>query len=183
MFDLFKTKAEAVNAEVHRFASKDEALAFIKQTFRDEGVADEPRKYAVWVDSPVLEGVDKDALASEFPGLKFNVTRDSAEKALVGVTQMNWALANTGTVVQNSTASAERLASMLPTIHVAMVGTDQILPDMPTLMETVHPKDAPYLALISGPSRTADIERVLTIGVHGPERLIVVCIDDLGGKN
>jgi L-lactate dehydrogenase complex protein LldG len=39
----------------------------------------------------------------------------------------------------------------------------------------------PYLSFITGPSRTADIERVLTLGVHGPERLVIVCVDDLGG--
>uniref|UniRef100_A0A7C3W8S5 Lactate utilization protein n=1 Tax=Fundidesulfovibrio putealis TaxID=270496 RepID=A0A7C3W8S5_9BACT len=182
MFDLFKTKAEAVNAEVHRFPGKQEALAFIKETFKTEGIAD-ASKSAVWVDCPFLEGVDKDELAKAFPGLSFNVTRDSAEKAHIGVTQMHWGIANTGTLVQNSTAAHERLASMLPWIHLAIVGTDKILPDMPSLMETVHPKDAAYIALISGPSRTADIERVLTIGVHGPERLIIVCIDDLGGNN
>jgi L-lactate dehydrogenase complex protein LldG len=37
--------------------------------------------------------------------------------------------------------------------------------------------------MITGPSRTADIERVLTIGVHGPERLVIVFIDQLGGAN
>ncbi|MFZ5427305.1 MAG: LutC/YkgG family protein [Thermodesulfobacteriota bacterium] len=182
MFDLFKTKAEAVSAEVHRFPGKQEALAFIKETFKTEGISD-ASKSAVWVDSPFLEGIDKDELAKECPGLSFNVTRDTAEKAHIGVTQMHWGIANTGTLVQDSTAAPERLASMLPWIHLAIVGTDKILPDMPSLMETVHPKDAGYIALISGPSRTADIERVLTIGVHGPERLIIVCIDDLGGNN
>lgn len=183
MFDLFKAKAEAVSAEVHRFATKSEGLAFIKETFRTEGIADEPKKYAVWTDCPILEGVDKDEMVKEFPGLKFNVTRDLAEQSHIGVTQMQWGLANTGTVAQNSTAVAERLASSLSWIHVAIVGTANILPDMPALLETVHPKDCAYLALITGPSRTADIERVLTIGVHGPERLIIVCIDDLGGAN
>ena len=37
--------------------------------------------------------------------------------------------------------------------------------------------------MITGPSRTADIERVLTIGVHGPERLVIVFVDELGGTN
>jgi len=183
MFELFKAKAEAVSAEVHRFAAKGEALDFIKETFRKEGVADAPQAYGVWTECPFLEGVDKDALAKEFPGLKFNVTRDLSEQARIGVTQMNWGLANTGSVCQNSSDPKERLASMLPFIHLAIIGTGQILPDMPALLEAVHPKDCAYLAIISGPSRTADIERVLTIGVHGPERLIVVCIDDLGGSN
>lgn len=183
MFDLFKAKAEAVNAEVHRFADKAQAMAFIKQTLQTEGVADAPQSYAVWADSPFLDGVDKDALVREFPGLTFGVTRSRAEQARVGVTQMQWGVANTGTLAQNSTVPSERLASMLPLVHLAIVGTEAILPDMPTLLETVHPKDAAYIALISGPSRTADIERVLTIGVHGPERLIIVCVDDLGGSN
>ncbi|MBI4806477.1 MAG: lactate utilization protein [Desulfovibrio sp.] len=183
MFDLFKAKAEAVSAEVHRFASKGEALAFIKETFRTEQVADAPHSYAVWTECPFLKDVDTDELAKEFPGLKFSVTRDLAEQARIGITQMNWGLANTGSVCQNSSDPKERLASMLPWIHLAIIGTNQILPDMPTLLETVHPKDCAYLAIITGPSRTADIERVLTIGVHGPERLIIVCIDDLGGQN
>ena len=183
MFDLFKAKAEAVSAEVHRFPDKAQAMAFIKETLAKEGVADAPGKYAVWVDSPFLAGHDKDAMAKEIPGLTFGVTRDRAEQAHIGITQMHWGIANTGTLVQDSTAAAERLASMLPFIHLAIVGTEAIVADMPTLLETVHPKDSAYIALISGPSRTADIERVLTIGVHGPERLIVVCVDDLGGTN
>lgn len=182
MFDLFKAKAEAVSAEVHRFAAKDQALDFIKETFRKEGVADEAGFYAVWTGCQFLNGVDTDALAKEFPGLKFSVTRDLAEKARIGVTQMNWGIANTGTVAQNSADPKERLASTLPWIHMAILDTDTILPDMPAFLDAAHPKDSAYLALISGPSRTADIERVLTIGVHGPERLIVVCVDGLGGK-
>ena len=45
------------------------------------------------------------------------------------------------------------------------------------------PKSAHYIAMITGPSRTADIERVLTIGVHGPERLVIVFIDQLEKNN
>ena len=106
-----------------------------------------------------------------------------AEQAKIGITQMHWGIANTGTVAQNSTAAEERLASSLPWLHIAILGTKQILPDLPALLQVVDPRECAYLALISGPSRTADIERVLTIGVHGPERLMVICIDELGGLN
>jgi len=183
MFDAFKAKAEAVSAEVHRFATKAEALSFIRETLTKEGVADTPYSYAVWTDCPFLEGVDRDELATAHPGLKFSVSRDLAEKSKIGITQMQWGIANTGTVAQNSTAAEERLASSLPWLHIAILGTKQILPDLPALLQAVNPKDCAYLALISGPSRTADIERVLTIGVHGPERLMVICIDELGGLN
>jgi L-lactate dehydrogenase complex protein LldG len=54
---------------------------------------------------------------------------------------------------------------------------------MPTLLTRLRPEVSGYIAMITGPSRTADIERVLTIGVHGPDRLIIVCVDELEGAN
>jgi L-lactate dehydrogenase complex protein LldG len=47
----------------------------------------------------------------------------------------------------------------------------------------MHPDKSSYLTLITGPSKTADIERVLAIGVHGPERIVILCVDELGGMN
>ena len=67
-----------------------------------------------------------------------------------------------------------------PTIHVAVVPTDAIQPDMASALARVHPSQTGYISMITGPSRTADIERVLTIGVHGPARLVVVFVDELG---
>jgi len=183
MFELFKTKAEVASAEVHRFAAKAQALDFIKETLRKEDVADAPGSYAVWAGCPFLDGVDKDQLTKEFPGLSFEVTRDRAEKARMGLSQMQWGLADTGTVAQNASDPRERLVSMLPWIHIAILETSRILPDMASFFATVRPEENAYLAFITGPSRTADIERVLTIGVHGPERLIVVLVDDMGGQN
>jgi len=183
MFDSFKMRAEAVSSEVHRFATKAEALEFVVQFMQKEGIADVPESYAVWADGPVLKGVDKKALAQKVPGLKFEVTRDLAKNAKVGITQMEWGLANTGTLAQDSTAVEQRLASSLSWIHVAFIATDKILADLPSLMTKMHPNQSGYIALITGPSRTADIERVLTIGVHGPERLVIVCVDELGGMN
>jgi L-lactate dehydrogenase complex protein LldG len=70
------------------------------------------------------------------------------------------------------------MVSTLPPIHVALIGTDRILKDMNDVLGHLRPDQINYIAFITGPSRTADIERVLTIGVHGPERLIVVVVDD-----
>jgi L-lactate dehydrogenase complex protein LldG len=58
------------------------------------------------------------------------------------------------------------------------VPTASLLPDLAAVLARVDPRTSTYLAFITGPSRTADIERVLTIGVHGPGRLIIVFVDD-----
>lgn len=183
MFDTFKAKAEAAGCQVVRFATSAEALDFILQFMRDEGVADAPGTYAVWADCPFLKGLDRQELAKRVPGLTFNVTRQTAKDARIGVTQMHWGIANTGTLAQDSSAVEQRLASALTWIHIALVGTADIVADLPALMTKMHPSQHGYIALITGPSRTADIERVLAIGVHGPERLLVISVDELGGMN
>ncbi len=183
MYEAFKAKAEGAGCEVVRFATKVQALDSILQFMRDEGVADGPGTYAIWADSPFLEGMDTKALEGKVPGLKFAVTRQLAKDARIGVTQMDWGIVNTGTLAQNSFAVEQRLASALTWIHIALIGTDQLVPDLPALMAKMRPDKNGYIALITGPSRTADIERVLAIGVHGPERLRIVCVDELGGLN
>lgn len=179
MFDQFKARAEGVSAEVHRLAGKDEALEFILDFLAKNGAADAPGSYALWADCPFLTGLDRQALARRAPGLKFSVTRELAAQCLIGISQMDWGLANTGTVAANATAVESRLVATLPWIHMAILPTDRILPDLPALLAQVKPSEMAYLSLVTGPSRTADIERVLTIGVHGPERLIIVCVDGL----
>ncbi|MBL0224838.1 MAG: lactate utilization protein [Geobacteraceae bacterium] len=178
MYEQFKARAEGVSAEVYRFETKTVALDFIVGFLQREGCADEPHAYALWADSPFLDGVDRQPL-SAVAGLKFVITRELAADARFGISQMGWALADTGSLVQDSSAIEQRLVSSLSTIHIALVPTSGLLADMPTLLTRLHPKDSAYIAMITGASRTADIERVLTIGVHGPERLIIVFCDEL----
>ena len=178
MFDTFKTRAEAVSSEVHRFAKKSEAVDFITGFLRKEGVQDAPGCYAAWADSEILVGVDTKKIAGQIPGLTFEVERDRASGTRIGISQADFGLANTGTLVQDSTKVEQRLVSTLPEIHVAILYTGTILQDLPALFSRIRPPKSSYLAFITGPSRTADIERVLTIGVHGPERLVIVCVDE-----
>lgn len=182
MYEQFKARAESVSAEVYRFDTKAAALDFIVRFLREESIAGHPQTSAVWADCPFLEGVERRAL-EETAGVTFDVTRESAASARFGISQMEWALADTGTVAQNATAIEPRLVSSLPAVHIALVPVSGILPDMPALLCKLHPGESAYIAMITGPSRTADIERVLTIGVHGPERLVIVFVDELGGKN
>ena len=105
------------------------------------------------------------------------MTREAAAESRVGVSEMEWGLADTGTVVQDATDPALRLASTLPEIHVALLPADRILPSLADVLPKLDPGSAPYISFVTGPSRTADIERVLTIGAHGPVRLVVVVHD------
>lgn len=180
MYEQFKTRAEGVSAEVYRFATTYAALAWLIEFLHREGVADTPQASALWADCSFLDGMDRDALKG-VAGLKFEVTRELAAEAKFGISQMEWALADTGSLAQNATSIEQRLVSSLSTIHIALVPTAGILPDMPALLSRVNPRENAYIAMITGPSRTADIERVLTIGVHGPERLVIIFVDELGG--
>lgn len=180
LFDLFKAKAEAINAEVHRFLTKNEALTFIIDFLRKEEVSDKPQYYALWADCPFIAHINKENLSKDLPGLKFEVTKSLAADARIGISQMDWAIASTGTLVQDSTQVEQRLVSTLTEIHIGIIHTDKILPDLAALLAKIKPEKGSFMALLTGPSRTADIEKVLTIGVHGPERLIIVFVDENG---
>jgi L-lactate dehydrogenase complex protein LldG len=181
VFETFKARAEAVSAEVHCVATKADAIQLIVERMKTEGVADTPDSYAVWADCPFLKGVDKDLLVSKVPGLKFNVSRELAADSKVGVSQMDWAIADTGTLAQNATAVEQRLVSTLPFMHIALLASDRLVPNLASFLAKQSPRECNYLALITGASRTADIERVLTIGVHGPEKLVIILVDELEG--
>jgi len=174
LFETFKTRAEAVSAEVHRVATRSDALEFIANFLHAE------QGRAVWVAGSLLDGVDRARLTAQIPGLTFAVTQDAAEASKVGISQMECAIANTGTLVTDAAPVERRLASALPVIHLAVVPTDAIQPDMAAALALVHPSRSGYISMITGPSRTAAIERVLTIGVHGPSRLVIVFVDELG---
>jgi L-lactate dehydrogenase complex protein LldG len=178
VFDLFKSRAEAVGAEVRRVESPTAALELVLDLLEREQVKDAPGARAVWCEGPIVRGlIDRATLARRVPGLSFQVTRARAEESRVGVTEFDWGLAATGTLAQDATDPGLRLASMLPQTHVALVRAGAVLPDLECLLARIDPRRVRYLACVTGPSRTADIERVLTIGVHGPRKLVVVAVD------
>ncbi len=177
MFETFRTRAEAVSAEVHRVASTEDAITFVEELLRREGVSDAPAMRAVWAAGRLVSPSLAAALAARTPGLTFDVTRDAAAASHVGVSEMEWGLADTGSVVQDASDVALRLVSTLPEVHVALLSVDRILPGLADVIPKLGPARAPYISFITGPSRTADIERVLTIGAHGPSRLVIVVHD------
>jgi len=180
IFESFKARAEAVSAEVHRFATRPEALEYILGLLREQGVLDGPATGALWAGGSFQRSA-RPLIGDRAPGLGFEVTREAAARVRIGISQMDWAMADTGTLVQDAAPVEQRLVSTLPPIHVALAATGRILPDLAAVLGRIGPAQTGYLSMITGPSRTADIERVLTIGVHGPERLVIVFVDDLEG--
>jgi L-lactate dehydrogenase complex protein LldG len=180
MYEQFKVRAEGVGAELHRFRTRGEALGFIRN-FLQEDIAGDPQSSAVWAPGPFLDDIDTVRLGREIPGLKFDVSRQTAADAKIGISEMGWALADTGSLVADQSAVEQRLASTLPAIHIALIGTDRVLPDKTAVFSRITPATSRYIAFITGPSRTADIERVLTIGVHGPKRLVIIFVDEMEG--
>ena len=107
--------------------------------------------------------------------------REHIGKIQTGLTLGDWGVAETATLVLDSTSEDVRIATMLSETHVAVLPRSRIKSDAMELESELSEsmKSAPrYLAFISGASRTADIERVLTIGVHGPQELHLLILDE-----
>ena len=102
----------------------------------------------------------------------------SLERIAVGVTGALAGIAESGTLVVVSGPGRPRLASLLPPVHVAILRADRLYASLPDLL-AAHPRlpdEGSNLVLITGPSRTADIEMTLTRGVHGPGEVHVVLV-------
>ena len=92
-----------------------------------------------------------------------------------GVSTAIYGLADTGSVVLSSSTEA-RAQSLLPDVHVTMLREDLILPGLDELFAALGDDLPSALAIVTGPSRSADIEQKLAVGVHGPREVHVVLL-------
>jgi L-lactate dehydrogenase complex protein LldG len=102
---------------------------------------------------------------------------DSIRRAAVGVDRADALIAETGTVVRSYASAAASRISLLPAISVFIASTDRLfgtLPEALAMIEERHRSGPAYTLLVTGPSRTADIEKQLVIPAHGPRELVVV---------
>lgn len=116
-----------------------------------------------------LEPNTLDELLLQTAGIEF--TREPDPQIRVGVTNAICGLADTGSVLIVDGAGDPLKASLLPEIHIAILKSSDILPSLPDAMHLI--KNTSAAVFITGPSRTADIEMTLTIGVHGPKEIHV----------
>ncbi|MDQ4081796.1 MAG: LUD domain-containing protein [Actinomycetota bacterium] len=104
--------------------------------------------------------------------------RDVPDLPSSGVSEASYGLADTGSVVLAASREEPRARSLLPDVHVSLLRESRILPGLAELFERVGDDLPSALAIVSGPSRSADIEQRLTIGVHGPGEVHVVLLPD-----
>jgi L-lactate dehydrogenase complex protein LldG len=104
----------------------------------------------------------------------------SLEKCSVGITACDALIAQTGSILLTARSAGGRALSVLPPHHLVIARADQILPDLPSAFELLsarYGENYPsFITLITGPSRTGDIERILVLGAHGPKNLTVILI-------
>lgn len=123
-----------------------------------------------------IEKLDFDSLAK----LDEIARRERVFAAEIGVSSVTWAIAESGSLALASRPGQERSASLLPPVHVALVGASQIVPDLFDLFDRAPLSDLDSipssLTLITGPSKTGDLEMTLTTGVHGPGKWHVIIV-------
>ncbi len=96
----------------------------------------------------------------------------------VGITSVVAAIAETGTLVVASDMHRSRGTFLIPPVHIAVIFESHILPDMIDLWPQTHLGAHRALTLVTGPSKTADIEGILITGVHGPKAVHVVVLEN-----
>jgi L-lactate dehydrogenase complex protein LldG len=170
---------ESVDAEIERFLSEVKKLSGVSQRLLPDGFAEALKalvseqniqKATVW-DTSFLKQL---GIANSLRSLGVELVTPNANKhdmALcdLGVTEADYLLPETGTLVLRSSAEKPRGVSLLPRIHLAIVRPEMLRADMHQVF--AEAKDSRYLLFITGPSRTADIELTVTLGVHGPKNL------------
>jgi L-lactate dehydrogenase complex protein LldG len=128
---------------------------------------------------PVATGVGERLAARGVPVAPATVS--AAAAAGLGVTGAVAGIAATGSVVLDSRAAGGRTASLLPSVHLCVLSVNTLLAAPADALRTLGSgADAlpPSLVLVTGPSRTGDIEQLLTLGAHGPTALHVVLVTD-----
>ena len=136
------------------------------------------------IDAPLANmGVEVTVMAQAW-GLSSDALRRKATSADIGITGVDYAIAETGTVVVLPRRGLSRLVSLAPPVHVCFVRPTELvetLEDVFILRRLAyHQGDGimdSYMNFITGPSRTADIEQQLVVGVHGPKEAHMVLLE------
>lgn len=202
MVQTFKEKARAVSAIVEDVGSLEEAVGYVVnlcdqkeacqlllsgcgEPLSADGGALCTEKQQKIIAAPGLD----DAVVKLFHdkcdanGITFITggLRDHPAGIDLGFTIADYGIAETGTLVIDSHSEETRLATMISEIHVAVLPLSKLHASSLALeaeLTAMMTKTPNYTAFITGASRTADIERVLALGVHGPLELHILLLED-----
>jgi len=162
---------ERVRALAGEAVATDDARGFVAEAIAG--------KTAVASNAPFLAECGITGLA----GVRSGITdreelRELCATVDVGITSADYALADTGTLVMLASPQEARMISLLPPAHIAVVPRGRILTGLDELFSLLPlpAESTSSMVLITGPSRTADIEQILVRGVHGPGVLSVVVV-------
>ena len=169
--ESFCQRLDALAGKTHIASSPADAVDWVRGILNN--------RPAVASNAPLLRELGITAL----PAVRSGVTDREDLRALcstiaVGITAADYCLADTGTLVMFSSREEARLISLLPPVHIAVVSRDRMLSGLDELLSIAPlPADrSSSMVLITGPSRTADIEQILVRGVHGPGELYAVVV-------
>ncbi|HCE58839.1 MAG TPA: hypothetical protein DER09_13680 [Prolixibacteraceae bacterium] len=162
----FKSQLEAINGKVLIFQSETELFNSLKtllQQFQTENIfCSEPE-------------IMKDLVQFE---IGFNKYAGAAKKMEAGITRCEYLVAQTGSVMVSSAQSGGRQMNIFPPVHIVIATKNQLVATLEEAYSMIQQKYAEGLpsqiALVTGPSRTADIEKTLVLGAHGPRELWVM---------
>lgn len=202
LIEKFVEKAELVSAQVTEVKSEEEALKYVvdlcdkkeacqllasgcERDLSDKAEALCDAKQTKIIAAPGLKKELYKKLATKGKKAGFEVIesgmRDNLAGIDIGFTTAEYGIADTGTLMVDCPSEELRLATMVSEFHVCMLPKSKIRANtyaVEKMMLTRMKKTPNYMAYITGASRTADIERVLSIGVHGPLELHILLLED-----
>ena len=172
---------ESVESEIERFLGEVKKLSGVGQKLSPSEIdpalktlveEQNIHKATVW-ETPRLRQLGITKILNSLGVELVSPNANKHEMALcdLGITEADYLLPETGTLALHSSAEKPRAVSLLPRVHLAIVRPEMLRPDMHQVF--AEAKDGNYLVFITGPSRTADIELTVTLGVHGPKNLYV----------
>ena len=160
----FTTQLEAVGAQWTLVRGEPEAARALRRILAEAG-------------AKRVTGSDAPLVARLLPERLVGLPRDELFTCDAGVTTAQWGIAETGTLVLESARERSRLASLVPPVHVALLSTKCICESLGDALAQVDVASH-AITLITGPSRTSDIELTLVVGVHGPQTVHVLLLEE-----
>jgi L-lactate dehydrogenase complex protein LldG len=169
----FIEEVEAVSGRVHRLANIDSAARQLETLIR----AGKTESLAVSRD-PIARAISSRVLGRHVV-VDPEDNQDAIAEADMGLTGVRLAIAEHGTLMLAPEDDHGRLAALLPPHHVAVLAVSQLVGTLAEAIEHLASDSQPAtITFVSGPSRTADIEQTLVIGIHGPALLDILLIED-----